>query len=1275
MNISGFLDQIKDIERYVTNEAGSANLPGKENGPQDAYRHLLLSAEFTRVFGEFGAKFLLNLHEVENLILDGQPFDNSSMDWNNNTQGSEIGENAQSWDDIVTGARSKMDQSVNGAGASDPNGPVTWMNPQEWSDANSTNTTPYSERNWPTNPSLPAGPVWPSTPYTLPPNLVSPPTIGNYQQQQWLTLQDIINFGINLENWINGIEQSVANLFSAARTYVPPRGDPLALDLDRDGIETIGANGTVLFDHDGDGVKTGTGWVAADDGLLVLDRNGNGQIDTGAELFGVDTVLANGQKASDGFAALRDLDANADSVFDAADAQFGNVRVWRDLNQNGTSQAGELFTLQSLGIAAINLNATAETVDLGNGNVQTATASYVLTNGTTGETTGVGLGETAANLELALNPFYRQFTDAITLTEQARLLPEMQGSGRVRDLREAVSLSPELAASLSAYAQQTTRAGQMAQMGGLLSTWGATSGMATSVEQASAQGYRLLYLNPGELIHEYESLLPYWDADENGLAGLTAEQRQTLTQIKTQQAEIAQRIGTLERFNGMSFVTVDANGVTTGQGWRLDAENTPGADGVRRVYVSLMNGQDTLLDASYQSLKESVYSGMALQTRLKPYLDAVALQVDTSGLHLDFAGITAALGSLRQTDAANALIDMIELHKLTGPALYSLGWNELSTLRTWIEAAANDAGLQNMLTELGVKRTPDDLWGTLWGTEGADLILGQAGDEYLLGNGGNDLLSGDAGADNLDGGIGNDILDGGTGNDYLVGGAGNDVYLYGRGDGQDTIYDYGLANGDIQDTIRLKTDINPADVTLSRDVSNLYLIINGTGDSLTISNWFDSTNYRVERIGFADGTMWDAALLANAPYLGTDGADYLYGTSDNETFIGGTGDDTLHGNGGNDVLNGGTGDDALDGGIGNDTYVFGRGYGRDMISDYDTTAGNSDTILLNSDVVPGDAVLWRDTSHLYLSINGTGDMIMVQSWFDDPAYQVEKIQFADGTVWDTSTMRAATFRGTDAADSITGTIGNDFIEGLGGDDSLYGDIGNDTLDGGAGVDSMAGSLGNDIYVVDDAGDVVTENLDEGIDTVQSFITYTLGDNLENLTLTGTAAVNGTGNTLNNVLMGNSGINSLTGAAGNDTLDGAAGADTLTGGVSNDTYILGRGYSIDTVVEADATVGNTDVAQFLTTIANDQLWFQHIGNNLEVSVIGAADKLVVKDWYLGTANHVEQFKTTDGAKTLIDSNVQNLVNAMAAFAPPAAGQTTLPANYQASLASVIAANWQ
>jgi Ca2+-binding RTX toxin-like protein len=192
--------------------------------------------------------------------------------------------------------------------------------------------------------------------------------------------------------------------------------------------------------------------------------------------------------------------------------------------------------------------------------------------------------------------------------------------------------------------------------------------------------------------------------------------------------------------------------------------------------------------------------------------------------------------------------------------------------------------------------------------------------------------------------------------------------------------------------------------------------------------------------------------------------------------------------------------------------------------------------------------------------------------------------------------------------------------------------------------------------------------------VQSAITWTLATEVENLTLTGTTAVNGTGNTSDNVLLGNSAANTLTGNAGNDTLNGGAGADSLVGGVGNDTYWLGRGFGIDTITENDATVGNTDVARFDTGIAVDQLWFTHTGNNLDVSIIGTTDKFTLTNWYLGNQYHVEQFKTSDG-KTLLDSQVQNLVSAMAAFAPPAAGQTTLPANYATSLQPVIAANWQ
>lgn len=280
-------------------------------------------------------------------------------------------------------------------------------------------------------------------------------------------------------------------------------------------------------------------------------------------------------------------------------------------------------------------------------------------------------------------------------------------------------------------------------------------------------------------------------------------------------------------------------------------------------------------------------------------------------------------------------------------------------------------------------------------------------------------------------------------------------------------------------------------------------------------------------------------------------------------------------------------------------------------------------------------------------------------------------------------------QGTAGADTLTGTALNDNLYGLAGNDTLIGLAGNDMLDGGAGADTMRGGAGNDTYYVDDAGDVVDEQVatttttDQGYmagdaeygyywvpnwvttttysdaagtDTVYASVSRTLGVYQENLTLTGSASVNATGNTLNNTISGNAGNN------------------VLTGGAGNDTYLSGTGSGSDTIVESDGTTG-TDVLKFLSGVSTDQLWFRQSGANLEVSIIGTNDKATVQNWYSGAAYHVEQFKTVDGNKTLLDSQVQNLVSAMAAFTPPAAGQTTLPSNYATALAPVIAANWQ
>ena len=619
---------------------------------------------------------------------------------------------------------------------------------------------------------------------------------------------------------------------------------------------------------------------------------------------------------------------------------------------------------------------------------------------------------------------------------------------------------------------------------------------------------------------------------------------------------------------------------------------------------------------------------------------------------------------------------------------------------------------------------------TLNGTSGVDTLNGGAGNDTLNGLAGNDTLNGNAGNDRLDGGTGNDTLRGGTGDDTYIVDSATDVITENLNEGIDnvqasvtTTLAANVENLTLTGTTAINGTGNTLDNVLTGNSANNTLtggagndrIDGGTGNDTMLGGAGNdtyvvnvSTDIVTENASEGTDTVESSVTLTlanNVENLTLTGTSAINGTGNTLANV-------LTGNSANNTLSGGTGADTMIGGAGNDTYVIDNAgdivtenanEGTDLVQASVTTtlAANVENLTLTgSTAINGtgntlDNVLTGNSANNTLTggagndrLNGgTGNDTMLGGAGND-TYVVnvttdivtENASEGTDTIESSVTLTLGnnvenlTLTGTSALSGTGNTLDNVLI-GNSGANTLTGNAGNDRLDGGSGNDTMRGGTGDDTYVVNVSTDIVTENASEGTDTVESSVTLTLANNVENLTLTGTSAINGTGNTLNNVLKGNSGVNSLTGAAGNDTLEGLAGADTLTGGTGNDTYALGRGYAADTVVENDTTAGNTDIAQFLTGVAVDQIWFQKVGNNLETSIIGTSDKLVIKDWYLGNAYHVEQFKTTDGAKTLLDSNVQNLVNAMASFAPPAAGQTTLPTSYQTSLAPVISANWQ
>lgn len=194
--------------------------------------------------------------------------------------------------------------------------------------------------------------------------------------------------------------------------------------------------------------------------------------------------------------------------------------------------------------------------------------------------------------------------------------------------------------------------------------------------------------------------------------------------------------------------------------------------------------------------------------------------------------------------------------------------------------------------------------------------------------------------------------------------------------------------------------------------------------------------------------------------------------------------------------------------------------------------------------------------------------------------------------------------GNALANVITGNSGNNTLRGEAGADTLYGGAGDDYLDGGSGVDTMYGGAGNDTYVVTTAADVTIETSNaDGIDTVLSSVTRQLGSFIENLTLTGTANIWGTGNTLANTIIGNSGDNRLNGGAGNDKLNGGLGADMLIGGSGADVFIF------------DSALGGGNIDRITDfSVVDDTIWLE----NAIFTALGATGTLAAGAFRIGAA---------------------------------------------------------
>ena len=634
---------------------------------------------------------------------------------------------------------------------------------------------------------------------------------------------------------------------------------------------------------------------------------------------------------------------------------------------------------------------------------------------------------------------------------------------------------------------------------------------------------------------------------------------------------------------------------------------------------------------------------------------------------------------------------------------------------------------------------------TITGDNNANVLTGpSASDRYLInGLGGNDTLTGNVGDDVLDGGTGNDIMRGGSGADvYIVDSALDDVDEAGNGtvDRVEASVSWSLAPDLFVENLTLT---GVGNINATGNALNNILIGNAGNNDLnggigadTMEGKAGNDSYHVDNVGdvvveaVGGGTDWvystvTHTLSANVENLDLDGAGAINGTGNVLANI-------MYGNDANNVLNGMGGVDTMTGWQGNDSYyvdssldlaIEGAGAGIDKVfsstTNYTLGANIENMLLVTQFFAPsgvngtGNGLAnTMEGNLLGNQLNGMGgnDVIFGYGGNDTIDGGTGNDSMFGGTgndvfVVDSTSDSVTEFfgEGTDQVNaSASFTIvdidvenltltGAANISGTGNavNNVITGNSGNNTLNGLGGVDTMSGGAGNDTYIVDNAGDTVVEAANAGSDWIYSSVTETLAVNVENLLLTGAAAINGTGNTLANSLYGNSAANVLTGLAGddliigqggNDTLQGGTGADVIYGGIGNDVLRAADNLPGDDLAE-DRFVFNTALNGFTNVDSIDRSNFtqgggEGVDDQIELDNFIFTNLFSTAGTNTGTLGASYYFEGTSSGNGLTDSvGIYNNTTTGELFYNPSfgvAGDSTLFADVNVGGSAVLSA---
>lgn len=895
-----------------------------------------------------------------------------------------------------------------------------------------------------------------------------------------------------------------------------PGFDPLVLDLDGDGFDLrTERNSNVWFEFDSDGFAEHTGWAGPQDGFLVRDTNGNGEIDDITEMFGNRTV--------GGFDMLADFDSNSDGAITAADANFAALRVWRDLDQDGVTDAGELQTLDALGIVSISLTHAASDEDdreIG-GNIVSRVGSFTRADNSTG-----AIGD----IVLAINETNSKWMGDGTVGAVAATLPDMRGSGEMRGLRVAMTSDETLQALVADLASGAGNdpAALTAEIEAILYRWAGVEGVAT--DAIGSNGFDARKLAFLEKYTGY-SLMP---RDASG-----SVQLDNIGEMESMWGDQLNRF--VLRIGIQGPLADTFGGIVYDPGADMLTATTPNSlsELLQQVLLSLPSDATAaatrwdawapLLGAVVEGMRRTDGNIVRSDFLFAQLVDAVAgtasaLSLAQLAAGLDIANVrigtandeTLARGTFEGTAIYHGGGGHDTLNGGGGQDVYVFGSIVGTVVINDIEAIPAGDRIRfasHNAADVKLERSGNDLLITVIATGETVRVTGQfapvvaQGSDILLSTnkGVEDIQFADGtifeipeimtavgqGTDDADHMIGtmhSDVLIGGKADDVLEGGDDADLYVFNRGDGADTIIDQQTTPLlRAADMLVLGDNIAPEDLIMTRAGANghdLLITVAGGGGSVLIVNQFAYTslgfsaalapNSRVETFAFREyGEAWSNRDVQQALIASSTTA----------------GDDTTRGFGDDDSFAMSTGNDLLIGMDGADTYLWGAGAGNDVISEgalyIDVVVGlgglsltvRADTVQFSSDLDLDSLVFARPAAapDLVITNADTGETLTVKNqfagfqtgvlgaqWFD----RVEWFEFADGSrlSWKDVAL-------------LTTTGGS-------GDDSLWGDVLPDTLAGNAGNDTLSGLGGGDTYVF---------GLGDGHDTVRDDNASLLGD--------------------------------------------------------------------------------------------------------------------------------------------------------------------------------------